>query len=157
MAAEAGDIREVERDHRRFCVRERVSAVAFYQLRRKLDGDFAGRLTKRSGAVRPPEEALRFLPVRIETGELVDIELPIANDQVNPAAAKTAGIQNMRDPPLGLNRLLAAASDCPDFRQIQKQLSPLIETSTIKSKSVVAVPQCGIGDVDICSSFACLL
>ena len=97
MAAEAGDIREVERNRRRFCVREGVSAVAFYQLRRKPDGDFAGRLTERSGAVRPPEEAPRFLPVRIETGELVEIELPIANDTVHRVAAG-GGSKTKRNP-----------------------------------------------------------
>ena len=60
-----------------FCDREGVSAVAFYQWRRKLDGQFAGGLTKPAGELPTSEETPRFLPVRIASAtEPVEIELP---------------------------------------------------------------------------------
>ena len=58
-----------------FCDRERVSAVAFYQWRRKLGAvravNDAGRGSRAELDVAP-----RFLPVRIESAEPVEIELP---------------------------------------------------------------------------------
>ena len=85
-----------------FCDREGVSAVAFYQWRRKLDGESAGGLTKPAGATRAPEEAPRFLPVRIASAtEPVEIELP---NGVRVRMTVDAG--------RSLNTILAAAARC---------------------------------------------
>ena len=85
-----------------FCVREGVSAVAFYQWRRKLDGQFAGGLARPAGELRTAEEAPRFLPVRIASAtEPVEIELP---NSVRVRVTVDAGRT--------LDAVLAAAARC---------------------------------------------
>ena len=58
-----------------FCAREGVSVVSFYQWRRKLGGGRSATVAGPSGSTEF-DVAPRFLPVRIEVAEPVEIELP---------------------------------------------------------------------------------
>lgn len=59
-----------------FCEREGVSTAAFFQWRRKLDGDLGGGETRSARRAGGATETPRFLPVRIAPAEPIEIELP---------------------------------------------------------------------------------
>lgn len=84
-----------------FCLREGVSAVAFYQWRRKLAGDSRCGRSRASDERRGVEERPSFLAVRIAPAERIEIELPNGVRVLVPGDATRT-----------LDAVLAAAARC---------------------------------------------
>ena len=84
-----------------FCAREGVSAVAFYQWRRKLAGELAGGRSRATDERHVADERPNFLPVRIASAERIEIELP------NGVRVRVPG-----DATRTLDAVLAAAARC---------------------------------------------
>lgn len=85
-----------------FSLREGVSAVAFYQWRRKLAGEGArGTPTRSTNERRESDERPSFLPVRIAPAERIEIELP------NRVRVRVPG-----DVPRTLDAVLKVAARC---------------------------------------------
>lgn len=84
-----------------FCVREGVSAVTFYQWRRKLAGEPTGGRSRATEERGESHERPSFLPVRIAGAERIEIELP------NGVRVRVPG-----DATRTLDAVLAAAARC---------------------------------------------
>ena len=91
-----------------FCAREGVSVVSFYQWRRKLGGRRAASGAGPGGSTEF-DVTPRFLPVRIEVAEPVEIELPNGVRVRVPVGAGQT-----------LAAVLAAAARCDSASSVQE-------------------------------------